>query len=107
MLKPGGIWLSPLEVENVLLEHPAVKECAVIGVPDANGLEKPLAFVVIADTFAPVSESSNLEKELQEHVKNQVAHYKYPRWVHFVTSLPRTVTGKIQRYKLRALIEND
>ncbi len=104
MLKPGGIWMSPLEVENILSEHPAVKECAIIGVPDQNGLEKPLAFVVLTDKYAKISDPSNLEIELQEHVKKYVAHYKYPRWIHFVSDLPRTVTGKIQRYRLKSSI---
>ncbi len=98
MIKAGGIWLSPLEVEGILYEHPAVLECAVVGVSDGAGLEKPQAFIVLRQNFAP---SSELERELQEFVRNRTAHYKYPRRVHFLTALPRTGSGKIQRFKLR------
>jgi benzoate-CoA ligase family protein len=104
MLKAGGIWVSPLEVEEVLLEHPAVAECAVIGAADADGLEKPMAFVVPAEGYTG---SSALEQELQQFVKSRLAHYKYPRWVRFVEELPRTASGKVQRYKLRAMVQED
>ncbi|RJX24373.1 MAG: benzoate-CoA ligase family protein [Dethiobacter sp.] len=102
MIKAGGIWMSPLEVEGVLLEHPAVMECAVIGAPDASNLEKPLAFVVTRDGVKP---SPQLELELQEFVRSKIAHYKYPRWVRFINELPRTASGKIQRYKLRETLK--
>ena len=103
MLKAGGIWVSPIEVENILLQHPAVLECALVGHVDESNLEKPLAFVVLR----PGNEGSpELERELQEFVRSKTAHYKYPRWVRFVNDLPRTASGKIQRFKLRALLQN-
>ena len=104
MLKAGGIWVSPLEIEGILLGHPAVFECAVVGAPDASNLEKPLAFVVVRGGYEP---SPQLERELQDYVRSKTAHYKYPRWVKFVNELPRTASGKIQRYKLRAALRND
>lgn len=104
MLKAGGIWVSPLEIEGILLEHPAVFECAVVGAPDASNLEKPLAFVVVRGGYEP---SPQLERELQDYVRSKTAHYKYPRWVKFVNELPRTASGKIQRYKLRASLRKD
>ncbi|MGB9886187.1 MAG: benzoate-CoA ligase family protein [Moorellales bacterium] len=104
MIKAGGIWVSPLEVEGVLREHPAVADCAVIGAPDLDGLEKPLAFVITNDGYAA---SSALEQELQQYVRSRLAHYKYPRWVRFVEDLPRTASGKVQRYKLRAQIQEE
>jgi len=101
MLKAGGIWVSPLEVEGVLLEHPAVNQCTVIGAPDAAGLEKPMAFVVLNEGYNP---SQELERELQDFVRTKIAHYKCPRWVRFTDDLPRTASGKVQRYKLRELL---
>lgn len=98
MLKAGGIWLSPLEVEGVLYEHPAVLECAVVGVPDQAELEKPMAFVVLKEGYNP---SAALERELQDYVRSRIAHYKSPRQVFFVQELPRTSTGKVQRFKLK------
>ncbi len=102
MIKAGGIWVSPLELENILLEHEAVMECAIIGAPDQNNLEKPLAFVVLRQGFEL---SLELEKELQQFVRSKTAHYKCPRWIHFVEELPRTASGKVQRYKLRNMLE--
>jgi benzoate-CoA ligase len=96
MLKVGGIYVSPFEVEASLMTHPAVLEAAVIGVQDADQLVKPKAYVVLK----PGQEAS--EADLQQHVKGQLAPYKYPRWIEFVTELPKTATGKIQRFKLRA-----
>jgi len=104
MLKAGGIWVSPLEVEGAILKHPAVAECGVIGALDKDELEKPMAFVVLKDGYEG---SPELEKEIQEFVRSQIAHYKYPRWVRFVKDLPRTATGKIQRYKLREQVRNE
>ena len=98
MIKAGGIWVSPIEVENVLLEHPAVAETAVIGALDADDLAKPVAYVVLGDEENP---SERLATELQEFVKSRLAHYKYPREIHFVEELPKTASGKIQRYRLR------
>ncbi len=98
MLKPGGLWLSPLEIEGILLEHPAVNEVAVVAEGNESGLDKPVAFVVNKEGYTP---SKDLEHELQEYVRGKTAHYKCPRMIYFVTELPRTATGKIQRYKLR------
>jgi benzoate-CoA ligase family protein len=102
LFKAAGIWVSPLEVEGALLEHPAVNQCTVIGAPDAAGLEKPMAFIVLNEGY---SSSEELERELQNFVRNKIAHYKCPRWIRFVDDLPRTATGKVQRYKLRELID--
>jgi benzoate-CoA ligase family protein len=99
MLKVGGIWVSPFEVESTLSEHEAVLEAAVVGHEDHEGLVKPRAFVVLAEGHAG---SETLVAELQAYVKAKLAMYKYPRWVEFVSELPKTATGKIQRYKLRA-----
>lgn len=99
MLKVGGMWISPIEIENTLLEHPSVLEAAVTGQADQDGLTKPKAYVVLKSEYQP---SDQLKEELQSLVKNNLAPYKYPRWVDFVEELPKTVTGKIQRFKLRA-----
>ena len=99
MMKVGGLWVSPIEIENTLMEHPAVLESGVIGDTDADGLLKPKAFVLLKSEFKP---SPELRLELQNHVKSKLAPYKYPRWVEFVEDLPKTVTGKIQRFRLRS-----
>jgi len=98
MIKVGGIWVSPIEVESALAEHEAVLECAVIGAPDKEGLIKPKAFVVLRDGYQP---SVALAEQLQLFVKSAIAPYKYPRWIEFIAELPKTATGKIQRVKLR------
>jgi benzoate-CoA ligase family protein len=98
MLKVGGLWVSPVEVENALVAHPAVLECGVIGREDHDGLIKPMAFVVLKD---PGVASPELAAELQLHVRQQLADYKRPRWVEFLPELPKTATGKIQRFRLR------
>lgn len=98
MMKVGGLWVSPIEIENTLMEHPAVLECGVIGANDADGLLKPKAFIVLKGEFKP---GDDLRVELQDHVKSKLAPYKYPRWIEFVDDLPKTVTGKIQRFRLR------
>jgi acyl-coenzyme A synthetase/AMP-(fatty) acid ligase len=99
MLKVGGIWVSPVEVESALIGHPAVLECAVVGVADDHGLVKPKAYVVLKEPSE--GDQDKLAAELQNFVKERIAVYKYPRWIEFVTDLPKTATGKIQRYKLR------
>jgi benzoate-CoA ligase family protein len=99
MLKVGGIWVAPFEVESALATHPAVLEAAVVGAPDLEGLIKPKAYVVLKPDHDPGLE---LEQALKAHVKDLLAPYKYPRWIEFVAELPKTATGKIQRYKLRA-----
>lgn len=101
MIKPGGLWLSPAEVEGILLEHQAVKEVAVVGIPLEADIEKPVAFVVVRDNQTP---SKDLERELIEFVRNRTNHYKAPRKIYFTNELPRTATGKVQRYKLRNLL---
>jgi 4-hydroxybenzoate-CoA ligase len=100
MLKVGGIWVSPFEVEEALIAHPAVLEAAVVGHPDAEGLIKPRAFVVLLQS-APRDDPAGLTEALQSHVKEQIGVWKYPRWIEFCDNLPKTATGKIQRYKLR------
>jgi acyl-coenzyme A synthetase/AMP-(fatty) acid ligase len=100
MFKTSGQWVSPIEVEGALLRHPSVAEVAVIGVTDVDGLIKPKALVVLK----PGQEAGReLVLALQEHSKSVLApdYYKYPRWIDFVADLPKTATGKIQRYKLR------
>jgi benzoate-CoA ligase len=98
MLKVGGIWVSPAEVEAAIITHPAVLETAVVGWEDEERLVKPKAFVVLRDN---ATGGSTLASEIQEHVKARLAHYKYPRQIEFIAELPKTATGKIQRYKLR------
>ena len=100
MIKAGGMWVSPVEVEGALAEHDAVLEAGVVGAPDTDELTKPLAFVVLAPGQAP---TPALERELQGFVKQRLAPYKYPRWIVFLPELPKTATGKIQRFKLREL----
>jgi 4-hydroxybenzoate-CoA ligase len=97
MFKVSGIWVSPFEVESALITHPAVLEAAVVPEADPEGLLKPKAFVVArADAKA-----DGLQEALKEHVKQKIGVWKYPRWIEFVDSLPKTATGKIQRFKLR------
>ena len=98
MLKVSGQYVSPFEVEAALMTHQSVLEAAVIGLRDADALIKPKAFIVLMpDTLG----SEMLADELKEHVKSQLAPFKYPRWIDFVEELPKTATGKIQRFKLR------
>ena len=104
MLKVNGLYVSPVEVESVLITHDAVLEAAVVGKKDEQQLIKPLAFVVLQQGVAP---SEELRTALQQHVKTRLAPYKYPRWIEFVASLPMTATGKIQRFKLRAAAAGD
>ena len=98
MLKVGGIWCSPFEIEAKLIEHSKVLESAVVGRKDGDGLVKPEAFIILNK---PKDASTELQKELLDHCKDGLAKYKYPRWINFVTVLPKTATGKIQRFKLR------
>jgi benzoate-CoA ligase family protein len=100
MLKVGGQWVSPVEVENTLVAHEAVLEAAVIGVADQDGLIKPVAYVVPRRGHTG---SDALGRELQDFVKGRIAPFKYPRHIHFVDELPKTATGKIRRFKLREL----
>jgi len=100
MLKVSGIWVSPFEVEEALIGYPAVLEAAVVGHPDAEGLIKPKAFVVLQQS-AQKDDPAGLCEALQNHVKEKIGVWKYPRWIEFCEGLPKTATGKIQRYKLR------
>jgi len=99
MLKVSGIYVSPVEVEAALVTHESVLEAAVVGAEDENKLVKPKAFVVLKPGQ---SSSDSLKKTLQEHVKGKLAPHKYTRWIEFCNELPKTATGKIQRFKLRA-----
>jgi benzoate-CoA ligase len=98
MLKVGGIYVSPSEVESALISHESVLEAAVVGREDRDGLVKPIAYVVVN---AGVSADEALSIQLKLHVKSRLAPYKYPRWIEFCDDLPKTATGKIQRFKLR------
>jgi benzoate-CoA ligase len=98
MLKVSGIYVSPVEVEAALITHDAVLEAAVVGHPDDQSLIKPKAFIVLKPGHSP---DDKLKAALQQHVKEHLAPYKYPRWIDFLDELPKTATGKIQRFKLR------
>jgi benzoate-CoA ligase len=100
MLKVSGMYVSPAEVESALVSHPAVLEAAVIGAQDSEGLIKPLACVVLKKSAGT---DPGLEQQLKQHVKALLAPHKYPRWIEFMPELPKTATGKIQRFKLRTL----
>jgi 4-hydroxybenzoate-CoA ligase len=97
MFKVSGIWVAPFEVEQALIAHPKVLEAAVVPARDEDGLEKPKAFVVLKSGVAV----DDLDAELKEHVKARVGKWKYPRWIEFTAELPKTATGKIQRFKLK------
>jgi 4-hydroxybenzoate-CoA ligase len=97
MFKVSGIWVSPFEVESALVSHPAVLEAAVVAAEDGDGLTKPKAFVVLKDGAG----ADGLDTALKEYVKQAVGAWKYPRWIEFVDGLPKTATGKIQRFRLR------
>jgi benzoate-CoA ligase len=101
MLKVNGMYVSPIEVESALITHDAVLECGVVGREDDDKLIKPIAFVVLRDGFEPCDE---LRAELGAHLKGRIAPYKQPRWFEFVADLPKTATGKIQRFKLRTTV---
>jgi benzoate-CoA ligase len=98
MLKVGGQWVSPAEVEATLIQHPGVLESGVVGWAGADELVKPYAFVVLKRGSAA---SDALAREIQAFVRDKIAPFKYPRWIEFVPELPKTATGKIQRFRLR------
>ncbi len=98
MLKVSGVFVAPAEIENCLLQHEAVLECAVLGHDTGDGLVKPKAFIVLREGNAPTEQ---LAVSIQEFVKSRIALYKYPRWVDFVASLPKNDRGKIDRKKLK------
>lgn len=97
MFKVGGIWVSPFEVEQALISHPAVLEAAVVAATDSEELLKPKAFVVLSNPKGNL----DLSEELKVHVQNAIGKWKYPRWIVVLDELPKTATGKIQRFKLR------
>lgn len=96
MFKVSGIWVSPFEIEQALVSHPMVLEAAVVAKTDDEGLEKPQAFVVLKSP-----EDANKVGDLKEYIKERIGKWKYPRWIEVVEDLPKTATGKIQRFKLR------
>ncbi len=98
MLKVKGMWVSPIEIENTLLEHAAVQEAAVVGFEDGNHLTKPAAFVVVKSGH---EQTAQLQEQLRQHLLSRLAPHKCPHSLEFVNELPKTATGKIQRYKLR------
>ena len=101
-MKVSGSWVSPVEVESALGTHPAVAECAVVGRMDEEGLTKPHAFVVLRAGHEPMDgQREELVEALRTHVRAAIAGFKAPRWVDFVTELPKTATGKIRRFELR------
>jgi benzoate-CoA ligase family protein len=100
VFKVHGLWLSPAEVESVLIDHPAVREAAIVAREDQDGLTKAAAYVVLNAEFAP---SEELSQELQELVGQKIGGYKRPRWIEFLSEIPKTATGKLQRFKLREL----
>ncbi|WP_432817191.1 benzoate-CoA ligase family protein [Sulfitobacter sp. JB4-11] len=97
MFKVSGIWLSPFEVEGALVSHPQVLEAAVVAARDADGLEKPKAYVILQSGTG----DETLKDALKEHVKARIGLWKYPRWIEVVDELPKTATGKVQRFRLR------
>jgi benzoate-CoA ligase family protein len=98
MLKVGGIWVSPFEIESALTAHPDVIEAAVVGAPDENELIKPKGFCVLRDA---AKAGPDKERELIDFIKQRLAPFKYPRWIEFLEELPKTASGKIQRFRLR------
>ena len=100
LFKVNGRWLNPAEVESTLIAHPTVREAAVIAREDSNGLTKPAAYVVVRPNFVA---SDELARTLQDWVTEKIGAYKHPRWVEFLPELPKTATGKLQRYKLREM----
>ncbi|MBV8052187.1 MAG: benzoate-CoA ligase family protein, partial [Acidobacteriaceae bacterium] len=100
LFKVNGRWLSPTEVESALIAHPAVREAGVVGREDGAGLTKPAAFIVLNESFLP---NDTLCRELQDWVGKKLSSYKRPQWIEYVPELPKTATGKLQRFKLREL----
>jgi acyl-coenzyme A synthetase/AMP-(fatty) acid ligase len=100
LFKVNGLWLSPAEVESALISHPAVREAAVVAREDEDGLTKAAAYVVL---HAEISASEELTLELQALVGEKIGGYKRPRWVEYLAEIPKTATGKLQRFKLREM----
>ena len=99
MLKVGGMWVAPFEIESALAAHPDVIEAVVVGAPDENDLIKPKAYCVLRNT---AKTGPDMAQELIQFTKQRLAPFKYPRWIEFLDELPKTASGKIQRFKLRA-----
>jgi benzoate-CoA ligase len=102
MLRVGGKWLAPGEVEKTINQHPAVAESAVVGYQDKDELFKPYAFVVLNPAVQP---TDNLQQDIQQFVRDRIAAYKYPRWIELVDNIPKTAGGKIQRFVLQERIQ--
>ena len=102
MLRVGGKWLAPREVENTLNRHEAVTESAVVGYQDKDELIKPYAFIVLNEDVAP---SDSLQEDIKEFVRDRIATYKFPRWIEFTDRIPKTAGGKIQRFVLQERIQ--
>jgi acyl-coenzyme A synthetase/AMP-(fatty) acid ligase len=98
MIKAGGMWISPIEVESAIMTHEAVYEAAVVGIKDEVGLTKVVAYVVLKQGYEP---NEKLAESIREYLKGKLAPYKVPKEIKFVNELPKTATGKIQRYKFR------
>ena len=98
MMKVSGQYVSPFEIEAALQSHPLVLEAAVVGKLNQDNLLKPKAYIVLNTDNNKINQ---IETELTNYIKNKLTPFKYPRWYEFVDSLPKTTTGKIQRYKLR------
>jgi 4-hydroxybenzoate-CoA ligase len=98
MFKVSGMWVSPFEIEAALVSHEAILEAAVIGKEDADGIIKPKAFLVLKSGYAP---DERFFETIKRHVKQRAGPWKFPRWIDIRPDLPRTATGKIQRFKLR------
>jgi benzoate-CoA ligase len=103
MLKVSGVWVSPAEIESVLVEHDAVAEAVVVGRRDKDDLVKPIAHIILRSGFGA---SPELGQQLKEFVISRLPVYKRLRWVEFVSELPKTATGKIQRFVLREKSEH-
>jgi len=103
MLRVGGKWLAPQEVENTIDQHPAVAESAVVGYQDRDDLIKPYAFIVLNPDVSP---SEQVEEEIKQFVRDRIAAYKYPRWIDFTDRIPKTSGGKIQRFVLQEMIQD-
>ena len=104
MFKSGGNWVSPFDVESALIAHTDVLEAGVIPHEDGSGNLKPKAFVVLKEGVLP---SDDLSDALKIHVRDRIEVWKYPRWIEFIGELPKTATGKVQRFKLREMDQGD
>jgi len=102
MLRVGGKWLAPQEVEHTINQHETVAESAVVGYQDQDDLIKPYAFIVLNQDASP---SDSLQEDIKEFVRDRIATYKFPRWIEFADSIPKTSGGKIQRFVLQEKVQ--